>query len=46
MELAYLVELLLQKYQFHDKIVVATKNEKVIINLEGSLTEAEMSDSS
>ena len=40
----YLVELILQKYhQFQDKIVVATKNEKVITNLEGSLAEVEMS---
>ena len=42
----YLVELILQKYQFLDKIFVATKNEKVITNFEGSLTEVEMSDCS
>ena len=42
----YLAELILQKYKFHDEIVVATKNEKVITNLEGSLAEVEMSDSS
>ena len=40
----YLVELILHKYhQFQDKIVVATKNGKVITNLEGSLAEVEMS---
>ena len=39
-----LVELILQKYhQFQDKIVVATKNEKVVTNLEGSLAEVEIS---
>ena len=32
----YLVELILQKYHFDDKIVVAAKNEKVITNFEGS----------
>ena len=42
----YLVELILQKYQFHNKIVVATKNIKVITNLEDSLAEVETSDSS
>ena len=40
----YLVELILQKYHhFQDKIVIATKNGKVITNLEGSLAEKEMS---
>ena len=38
--------LILQKYQFHDKIVVGTKNEKVITNPESSLAEVEMSDCS
>ena len=40
----YLVKLILQKYQFHDQIVVATKNEKVVTNLEDSLAEVEMFD--
>ena len=38
----YLVEFSLQKYQFHDKIILATKNEKVITNLKGSLAEVKM----
>ena len=43
---SYLVELILQKYSFHDKIVFATKNEKFKINVKGSLTEVEMSECS
>ena len=31
-----LVELILQKHQFHDKVAVVTKKEKVITNLESS----------
>ena len=41
-----MVELILKKYQFHYKIVVATKNEKVITNIEGSLAEVYLSDCS
>ena len=40
----FLVELILDQCHFHSKIVVATKEEKVITNLEGTLAEIEMPD--
>ena len=42
----YLVDKILEKAYYKDKIVVVTRNEKIEMNLKGMLTNINMSDSS